>query len=205
MDFFWLIGGIALALIAAVGLFLFLPWRIVLARAPLPMLALAASYGVYSFASLFVPWWVAVIQASAFELTYVGLAVARDLSDDQRKRATNISIGAVATSIVYNTLAGLFYRQPDLLGWLDGWGWFVLALLHGAPLAWVAYLVADLLLHTAPAPTTAVEETQEGTQESLRQTARRLRDEGKSWAVIAATVGRSSSTVRGWLETGAEG
>jgi len=30
---------------------------------------------------------------------------------------------------------------------------FVLALLHGAPLAWVAYLVSDLLLHSAtPAP-----------------------------------------------------
>ncbi|MFN8504459.1 hypothetical protein [Kouleothrix sp.] len=30
-------------------------WRGVLARLPLPMLALAASYGVYSFAALFVP------------------------------------------------------------------------------------------------------------------------------------------------------
>ena len=31
------------------------PWRTVLAVLPLPMLALAASYGVYSFSLLFVP------------------------------------------------------------------------------------------------------------------------------------------------------
>jgi len=45
-------------------------WRGILARLPLPMLALAASYGVYEFARLFVPMWVALVQAAAFELTY---------------------------------------------------------------------------------------------------------------------------------------
>ena len=123
-------------------------YRPLFARLPLPMLALAASYGVYRFSALFVPFWVAVVQAAAFELTYIGLASQRDLSDDARKRATYISIGAVAVSIIYNSLAGLFERNPD---WLDNlhpgfeWG---LSLLHGAPLALVAYLVADLLLHS---------------------------------------------------------
>lgn len=123
-------------------------WRTILARAPLPMLALAASYGVYSFARLFVPDVVAVIQAAAFELTYIGLAVTQGLSDGQRKRATAISVGAVVASIVYNTLAGWFHKQPDLLSTASPIAWLMFAILHGAPLAWVAYLVADLLLHS---------------------------------------------------------
>jgi hypothetical protein len=127
-------------------------WRGVLARLPLPMLALAASYGVYSFARLFVPDPVAIIQAAAFELTYIGLAVTRTLDRAQRKRATLISIGAVVASIVYNTLAGWFHRQPELLSTGGDIAWLMLAILHGAPLAWVAYLVADLLLHSQPKP-----------------------------------------------------
>lgn len=125
-------------------------WRSLFARLPLPMLALAASYGVYQFALLFTPAWVAVIQAAAFETTYIGLAVTQSFSADQRKRATGISIGAVAASVIYNTLAGWFHAQPDLLIHAGAIAWLCLAILHGAPLAWVAYLVADLLLHTAP-------------------------------------------------------
>jgi hypothetical protein len=131
-------------------------WREGLARLPLPMLAFSASYGVYSFACLYVPEWVAVSQAAAFELTYIGLAVTRGLSEQQRKRATAISMGAVVVSILYNSLAGLFHRNPDLLKGLD---WYLeagLALLHGAPLAWVGYLVADLLLHSNEKPAAAV-------------------------------------------------
>lgn len=128
-------------------------WRGLLARLPLPLLALAASYGVYSFARLFVPDAVAVIQAAAFELTYIGLAVTQSLDTAQRKRATLISVGAVVASIVYNTLAGWFHRQPQLLDTSNAYAdvtWLMFAILHGAPLAWVAYLVADLLLHNVP-------------------------------------------------------
>lgn len=126
-------------------------WRAFLARLPLPMLALAASYGVYSFAGLFVPLWVAVVQAAAFELVYIGLAVQPGLDEKARRRATAISVGAVVVSILYNTLAGLFHRNP---AWLAAMPWYAeagLAVLHGAPLAWVAYLVSDLLLHSTPA------------------------------------------------------
>jgi hypothetical protein len=121
-------------------------WREFLAVIPLPMLALAASYGVYSYVRIFVPEWVAIAQASAFEMVYVGLSVVQ-VQQTQRNRAVMISIGAVVTSVVYNTLAGLFYRQPSLL--VDTSIVFdtILALLHGAPLAWVAFLLADLLLH----------------------------------------------------------
>ena len=124
-------------------------WRSVLAVLPLPMLALAASYGVYEFSRLFVPQWVALVQAAAFETTYVGLAVVQ-VQSDQRVRARWISLGAVVVSICYNTLAGLFHREPALLEAAPLWANVALALLHGAPLAWVAFLVADLLLHRVP-------------------------------------------------------
>lgn len=125
-------------------------WRAVLPRLPLPTLALAASYGVYSFAALFVPTWVAIVQAAAFELTYIGLAAVSGMGPSQRKRAAMVSIAAVVVSVVYNTLAGLFHRNPDWLMRLEPWHEWGLALLHGAPLAWVAYVVAQLLLHTEP-------------------------------------------------------
>ena len=134
----------------------FTHWRAIVAALPLPMLALAASYGVFSFALLFVPLWVAIVQAAAFELTYIGLAVVQ-VEDAQRRRARAISVGAVVVSITYNTLAGLFHRMPDVLTSMPLWAEGVLAILHGAPLAWVAFLVADLLLHQQhdPAPALA--------------------------------------------------
>lgn len=121
-------------------------WRVVLGRMPLPMLALAASYGVWSFNLLFVPAWVAFVSAAAFEGVYVGLAVAQVRPAD-RRRASLIAGTAVAVSVLYNVAAGLFHRRPELLLdaplWLDA----LLALMHGMPLAVVAYAVASLLLH----------------------------------------------------------
>ena len=124
-------------------------WRAILATLPLPMLALAASYGVYEYSRLFVPAWVALAQAAAFELTYVGLSVVQ-VQSDQRHRARLISLGAVVVSVSYNTLAGLFHRDPALLEAAPLGANVVLSLLHGAPLAWLAFLVADLLLHRVP-------------------------------------------------------
>lgn len=121
-------------------------WRTILATLPLPTLALAASYGVFEFAALFVPRWVALAQATSFELVYIGLAVLQ-VGAEQRRRATLISGGAVFVSVIYNSLAGLFHRVPSLLAGLPLWSEALLAVLHGLPLALVAYLVADLLLH----------------------------------------------------------
>lgn len=126
-------------------------WRGVFAVLPLPMLALAASYGVYSYNLLFVPLWVAVVSAAAYEATYISLAVLMGLDERQRRRARAISAGAVIVSVLYNSLAGLFHRRPDVLDALPLWADAVLAALHGLPLAIVAYLVADLLLHRTPA------------------------------------------------------
>lgn len=121
-------------------------WRGLLARLPLPMLALAASYGVYTFNALFVPAWVAFVSACAFELTYVGLAVAQ-IEVTQRRRAALIAASAVAVSVVYNVASGLFHRRPELLTDAPLWADALLAVLHGLPLAIVAYNVASLLLH----------------------------------------------------------
>jgi hypothetical protein len=129
------------------GRFVSANWRGFLARLPLPLLALAASYGVYRFATLFVPQWVAITQACAFEATYLGLAVVQGLDVPARRRAAYIGMGAVAVSIIYNSLDGLFHRRPELLVDMPLWAEVGLAVLHGAPLALVSYLVANLLLH----------------------------------------------------------
>jgi hypothetical protein len=123
-------------------------WRDILARLPLPMLALSASWGVYQFSMLYTPQWVAIAQAAAFEATYLGLSAQSSLSDTQRQRARVISLGAVCVSVIYNSLAGYFYRNPDTLLHAPFVLEIVLAALHGAPLAIVAYAVSDLLLHT---------------------------------------------------------
>lgn len=117
----------------------------VFARAPLPMLALAASYGVYQFNLLFTPVWVALVSAAAFELTYVALAFT---PTDDTKRATYVSIAAVVVSVLYNVLAALFVRRPEMLVGTPWYGDVLLATLHGAPLAIMAYNVAALLLHS---------------------------------------------------------
>lgn len=122
--------------------------RLILSRASLPMLALAASYGVFKYAELYVPSWVAFIQAAAFEAVYLGLAIAPNFSTYQQRRASAISGGAVVASVLYNTLAGLFHRIPLEQFNLPVYGELAFAALHGLPLAWVAYLVADLLLHS---------------------------------------------------------
>src|SRR5262245_22296436 len=115
-----------------------------LARAPLPLLALSAAWGVWQFQMQFTPWFVALLSALAFEAVYVSLAL---VPTSDPRRATVISMSAVAVSVIYNTLSSLFHLRPALLDnrtlVMDG----ALAILHGAPLAIVAYAVADLLLH----------------------------------------------------------
>jgi len=134
-------------------------WRFLLGRIPLPMLALAASHGVYSFGTLYMPWYFALISALAFEATYVGLAVAELHSSEERGRARNISIGAVVVSILYNAVAAYFHRNPEALVNMAWYAEAGLALLHAAPLATVAYLVASLLLHSETMPIVNIQTT----------------------------------------------
>lgn len=124
--------------------------RDVVARASLPVLALAASYGVYSFSSRFVPEFFAWVTAGAFESVYLGLAVARNLDERQRVKARWISGGAVAVSVSFNWTSGVLDTLPADQGFksLDFWLKFGLAALHGLPMAVLGFFVADLLLHS---------------------------------------------------------
>lgn len=126
------------------------PWtfRRILSVLPLPMLGLAASYGVYHFAANFAPDWVAIAEASAFELTYIGLAALEGLSKEQKERASFVARGAVAVSIIYNSIAGALYLDPQLFEDLGRFAFWSVSILHGVPLAVLAYLVADLVLHS---------------------------------------------------------
>ena len=121
---------------------------------PLLMLASSAAYGVAMFQALFVPWYVAWLSAAAFECTYAFLAFLR--TPDTR-RAMWLSLAAVGVSVVYNTLSSLFHIRPALLVDRPLWSDVVLAVLHGAPLAIVAYAVASLLLHSDTARHSAPE------------------------------------------------
>lgn len=123
-------------------------WRNLLARAPLPMLALAAAYGVYEFQREFVPSLVALISAAAFELTYLALAF---VETQDRRRAQAVAVAAVVVSVLYNSLSALFHKAPGLLDAPDLWAVVALAVLHGAPLAVIAYNLSVLLMHEHPA------------------------------------------------------
>jgi hypothetical protein len=123
-----------------------LDWRGLLARLPLPTLALAASWGVYQFNLLFLPPFFALVSAASFELVYIALS-AISLTPAQQQRATWIARAAVGVSVLYNSLAGLLHLRPALLEIRSLWIDIALAILHGAPLALVAYAVSALLLH----------------------------------------------------------
>lgn len=116
--------------------------------APLPMLGLAASYGVYFFAIQFVPWFIALIEASAFELIYIGLASMKGLSEKQKKRAAKVSKLAVVVSMIYNTLAAAIHQDTTLIEDLGPFWFWTIAVIHGAPLALLGYYIADLKFHS---------------------------------------------------------
>jgi hypothetical protein len=128
----------------------------------LPMLMLPLAYGVYSFASQFVPSYVAIGEAFALEFTYVGLAALRGLSPNQVHRAKKIAYWAVTVSITYNIIAAGIHQNADLFAGLEGTlyyegdqlkglgGFFVfwsLAIIHGLPIGVVSFKIAELLLH----------------------------------------------------------
>lgn len=129
-----------------------IPWRIVLAMLPTPMLGFASSYGVYAFNSYFVPGWVAIAMAAAYELTYVGLASYTALNEKQKEIGLKISYDAAMISFMQNGLVGLAHIQPSVMGyskWSAAWPLVInvpLACLH-AMQVWIAYRTANFTLH----------------------------------------------------------
>lgn len=185
-------------------------WRTALPRVALVLLALTASFGVYQYSAIYMPWWFALISAAAYETTYVGLAVARTFDATQQRRARAISGGAVVTSVIYNTLAGLFHRVPLEAFALPVYGELAFAALHGVPLAWVAYLVADLIHHTAPTerstPPAAVAPQSEVTVADSGPAPAALPAPGDDSTVTVAPLSKSArvkalAARRGWSES----
>jgi hypothetical protein len=111
---------------------------------------------------------------------YVALAVLKTVD---RTRATRIAFAAVAVSVVYNSLAALFVRRPDMLNMPPVWGDIVLAVLHGVPLAVIGYNIAVLLVHERTDAEQA--ETSRITLEQMEVTAGRLRFTVRELAAIA--------------------
>lgn len=172
---------------------------------PLPMLALAASYGVYIFNLLFVPMWVALVSAAAFELVYIAIS----LTPSNRRQALWVAGSAVAVSIIYNSLAGLFHLRPELLIDKPLWADVVLAMLHGLPLATIAFFFAVLVLHVPTTEFVPQEPAQRATadadivplrpeQGELQLKIRTLAAEGLSDQEIAESLGATVQRVRYW-------
>jgi hypothetical protein len=122
-------------------------WADYLALAPLPILGLVASYGVFSFAAMFVPMGMAVVEAVSFEAIYIALAAIQGLNDAQQERAKKVSIGALIVSALYGSLAAVFHLSPVIRETMPLAGEISMAVLHGVPVPLLAYHMANLLLH----------------------------------------------------------
>lgn len=127
-------------------------------RLAIVALSLVSAYEVYRFLLWFLPWWLAMIGASAFELVYIALVVIPYGDDKQKGRGTNLSRVAVAVSVVYTFIAGYSHLDPEWMRWVaTGRDWLaitfklIITALHAVPLATMAYSVSGLVLHeTAP-------------------------------------------------------
>lgn len=118
---------------------------------PIALLALSASYGIYSFSLLFVPWYIAGITALAFELTYCTLVFI------DSAKVKPVSIMAVIVSVLWNVGHSMFVLYPASVEMIYNSLLlsFVISVIHGLPLATLAYLVAEVSLHTSESGNTS--------------------------------------------------
>lgn len=114
---------------------------VVLVRIAVAALGVRASYGVFVFAASLVPFPFALTEAFSLELTYIGITFLR-LDDKGQKWALGVALGAMAISILYNILAAAVLKQPDIFDSLSPAGFWLVTVLHGAPMAGLAFLVS---------------------------------------------------------------
>lgn len=124
-------------------------------RLAIVALSLVSAYEVYRFLLWFLPEWLAIISAGAFELVYIALVVIPYDSDKQKERGTNLSRVAVGVSVTYTFIAGYSHLDPQWMQWVaTGRDWlaicfkFLITFLHAVPLATMAYSVSGLVLHS---------------------------------------------------------
>lgn len=131
-------------------------WRVAFAEAPVPMMGIASSYGVYAYNLIFMPWWAAVVVAAAYESVYIGIPQLDNLTPTQIVLAGNLANAAGWVSFAQNALAGMDYAFHLYTGlhlvkmlfdnpmWLSIPALALLASLHAAQV-WVNYHYVKLV------------------------------------------------------------
>lgn len=156
-----------------------LSWRMVAASLPTPMTGIAASYGVYAFNAIFLPPWVAVIEAAAFETVYIGLPALDNLTPAQHAKARTVAMAAGWVSFVQNIGSAFFYTPvgAKAIAGIEAGPmqvsvpfFLALATIH-ALMVWIGYHSAVLVFHRnaaqpadTPATLTALEVAQPAPQ-----------------------------------------
>jgi hypothetical protein len=120
--------------------------RRALALASVPLLAVPSAMGVYGWLAPESGPIAAGSAAVGFEALYVGVNVLILRSPELRRYARNVSMGAVATAVIFNSLYHYGAKvEQAYTGAPFAWLPFLLALLASLPLAGLAYSVSVLL------------------------------------------------------------
>lgn len=122
------------------------PWlRSALAVLSVPLLAAPSAYGVYTYLEPQSGPWAAGSAALGYEVLYIGVNILRLHSERLRAYGRNVALAAVATAVVFNTLAHYRATVPDIAHTAVDWAALGLALITSLPLAGLAYAVSVLL------------------------------------------------------------
>ena len=122
------------------------PWlRPALAVLSVPLLAAPSAYGVYTYLEPQSGTGAAVSAAIGFELLYIGVNVLALRTEELRRYARNVALCAVATAVVFNTLAHYRMTVPDIAHTAVDIAALALAIIGSLPLAGLAYATSVLL------------------------------------------------------------
>jgi hypothetical protein len=131
--------------------------RKALALMSVPLLAIPSAVGVYTFLSPTSGPVAAALAACGFELLYIGVNILVIASDELRRYARNVSLCAVATAVLMNTIAHYTSDTFDLLR-------LGVAIVASLPLATLAYAVSVLLHRLSETDMRRAATTQEAAQ-----------------------------------------
>ena len=120
--------------------------RKALALLSVPLLAIPSAVGVYTFLAPTSGELAAGLAAAGFELLYIGVNILIISTPDLRRYARNVSLCAVATAVLMNTLAHYMAPTFDL-------GALGISIVASLPLATLAYAVSVLLHRLSEADT----------------------------------------------------
>lgn len=116
-----------------------------LIRIAIATLGARASWGVFIFARWVAPDAMAIVEACSLEATYIGLSFLK-LDHEGKRSALWIAAGALLVSVIYNTLAAGLLKNPHIFDGVNWWGFWGLCILHGPPMATLAFLIVRFVL-----------------------------------------------------------